>query len=296
MRSVTLKTRIIVILTVITIITIGIFVVIQLSHEMESVHRYLKYKAQSDSGTIKDVFNQIVNSDLDKDGKKDAFIKIFRSLKQEKYVQKGYILDLDGQIIAGTEPRLESTAGNYEDSIIIQKAYRAKRMDREPIIDKKNRLFSIYLPLGDEDVPLFVAKLYFSLGDVWGALSRVYVPAITVGFLLIIVNIILGMVLSRLIVRPIAIFNQAAKKIASGQLHLKVTIPTNDELEELADSFNFMTQELVRMKKIAENANPLTKLPGNLVIMEEVEGRIKRKEKFTVVYSDLDHFKAFNDK
>lgn len=50
------------------------------------------------------------------------------------------------------------------------------------------------------------------------------------------------------------------------------------------------------MKERAENASPLTKLPGNNVIHEEIEKRIADKKKFVVVYSDLDNFKAFNDK
>jgi len=52
----------------------------------------------------------------------------------------------------------------------------------------------------------------------------------------------------------------------------------------------------VKMQRRAENANPLTKLPGNIVIMEEVEKRIAAGTKFTVIYGDLDNFKAFNDK
>ena len=57
-----------------------------------------------------------------------------------------------------------------------------------------------------------------------------------------------------------------------------------------------MTQALVVMKARAENANPLTKLPGNNMIHEAIEKRIKEKKKFVAVYSDLDNFKAFNDK
>ncbi|MCM8819412.1 MAG: diguanylate cyclase [Candidatus Omnitrophica bacterium] len=112
----------------------------------------------------------------------------------------------------------------------------------------------------------------------------------------IIINIVLGVFLSRLIIGPIKVFNEAAKKIAAGSLGLKVKIFTGDELQELAETFNYMTDKLVEMKERAENANPLTKLPGNIVIMEEVEKRIKRGEKFIVIYCDLDNFKAFNDK
>jgi diguanylate cyclase (GGDEF)-like protein len=41
--------------------------------------------------------------------------------------------------------------------------------------------------------------------------------------------------------------------------------------------------------------NPLTGLPGNRVIRDEIDGRLERGESFDVVYADLNHFKAFND-
>lgn len=42
-------------------------------------------------------------------------------------------------------------------------------------------------------------------------------------------------------------------------------------------------------------ANPLTKLPGNVTIQREIERRITERASFAVCYCDLDRFKAFND-
>ncbi|MCX5706666.1 MAG: GGDEF domain-containing protein, partial [Candidatus Omnitrophica bacterium] len=53
---------------------------------------------------------------------------------------------------------------------------------------------------------------------------------------------------------------------------------------------------LIKMKERAENANPLTKLPGNIMIHEDIDRRIASNKKFVVIYCDLDNFKAFNDK
>ena len=39
----------------------------------------------------------------------------------------------------------------------------------------------------------------------------------------------------------------------------------------------------------------MTKLPGNNMIREEVERRIKNDEKFVAIHVDLDNFKAYND-
>ena len=65
----------------------------------------------------------------------------------------------------------------------------------------------------------------------------------------------------------------------------------------------FEPQELVaRVKMVLRrtardlDANPLTRLPGNVSIINEIQGRIDRKEIFSVCYVDLDKFKAFNDK
>jgi GGDEF domain-containing protein len=43
-------------------------------------------------------------------------------------------------------------------------------------------------------------------------------------------------------------------------------------------------------------ANPLTKLPGNVSILNELTKRLNNKSLFAVCYIDLDKFKAYNDK
>lgn len=43
-------------------------------------------------------------------------------------------------------------------------------------------------------------------------------------------------------------------------------------------------------------ANPLTRLPGNVSILKELSKRIESKSLFAVCYMDLDKFKSYNDK
>ncbi|MCX7921062.1 MAG: response regulator [Clostridia bacterium] len=51
------------------------------------------------------------------------------------------------------------------------------------------------------------------------------------------------------------------------------------------------------LKRIDRNrwANPLTGLQGNIEIQAELNQRIAKKELFSVLYADLDNFKAYND-
>jgi diguanylate cyclase (GGDEF)-like protein len=44
------------------------------------------------------------------------------------------------------------------------------------------------------------------------------------------------------------------------------------------------------------DANPLTRLPGNMSIHNEIERRITVNKPFSVLYFDLNNFKAFNDR
>jgi len=43
-------------------------------------------------------------------------------------------------------------------------------------------------------------------------------------------------------------------------------------------------------------ANPLTRLPGNVSILNELSTRIEKNKPYAVCYADLDKFKAYNDK
>ena len=52
----------------------------------------------------------------------------------------------------------------------------------------------------------------------------------------------------------------------------------------------------LRRSQIDLDAAPLTRLPGNVSIFNEIDRRIKSGEKFAVGYVDLDKFKMFNDK
>lgn len=55
-------------------------------------------------------------------------------------------------------------------------------------------------------------------------------------------------------------------------------------------------KELKRLYNTALDANPMTGLPGNNSIANRIKRALEDKEDVTVLYCDLDNFKAFNDK
>jgi diguanylate cyclase (GGDEF)-like protein len=52
---------------------------------------------------------------------------------------------------------------------------------------------------------------------------------------------------------------------------------------------------LLRRTRLGLEANPLTRLPGNVTIEHEILNRIQTKTSFAVLYLDLNDFKAYND-
>ncbi|MBA4371980.1 MAG: diguanylate cyclase response regulator [Thermodesulfovibrio sp.] len=52
---------------------------------------------------------------------------------------------------------------------------------------------------------------------------------------------------------------------------------------------------LSRAERVVD-INPLTRLPGNIAIMKQVQTRLNNLDTFALAYADLDFFKPFNDK
>lgn len=57
----------------------------------------------------------------------------------------------------------------------------------------------------------------------------------------------------------------------------------------------YTIKNILRLLSVNRTVSPLTRLPGNLQIQTELKKRLLRKEKFAVLYVDLDNFKAYND-
>ncbi|MBR7798679.1 GGDEF domain-containing protein [Undibacterium fentianense] len=69
----------------------------------------------------------------------------------------------------------------------------------------------------------------------------------------------------------------------------------NGEYRGLATGPDLM-REITKMQiEAARYANPLTQLPGNVVINQRADQLLQTQAPFYVCYADLDHFKPFND-
>ncbi|MBN2831445.1 MAG: diguanylate cyclase [Candidatus Omnitrophica bacterium] len=225
---------------------------------------------------------------------------VMQELKDSSIIRETILFGPEGIIIASTDDKFTGTNVSYKD-LGSWDAFTAEKDSKKWINARVNRLnntIDIYVAVNSGPVGKlgYLAKTSFPFASVKEAIHEVYKPVAMVIIIVIMANILFGYVLSKTVLGPIKVLNSVTKIIAEGDLNVRTRIETRDELEELGKTFNYMTEQLIKMKERAENANPLTKLPGNIVIHEEITKRINDKKKFTVIYCDLDNFKAFNDK
>jgi diguanylate cyclase (GGDEF)-like protein len=297
----TLQNRITTLMIVSSIIFISVFTFIQLNNQLNNINRYNSYQANLSSIIVKNNIENILRQANIANLDAVSYIQSsLDKLKEAGIIKEASVFNKDGKIIASTEIRLINSNVSYKDLNKLQDLEYISEDNKWfiPLIDNLRHRLHIYLafkPTPQQPIG-YAAKVTFSLGNIQEALFLVYKPVIITTIIIILLNILFGYLLSKTVIGPIHLLNEVTKIIAGGNLSIRASIRTNDELQELGETFNYMTEELIKMKERAENANPLTKLPGNIVIREEIEKRISQNFKFVVIYCDLDNFKAFNDK
>jgi diguanylate cyclase (GGDEF)-like protein len=176
------------------------------------------------------------------------------------------------------------TRSGFEDKIFTHK------------IRRKDKIIELYVPVNFGVDKIIVLRPLMYMKDIDKQMGYLYKQCVSIGIILLLIHIGINIFFSRLILRPLAKLNEATYKISRGDLENRVEIIRDDEIGQLAISFNEMTVALSRMQDEAKGANPLTGLPGNRSIASQIDMRLKNNDKFAVLYCDLDNFKAYNDK
>jgi len=295
----TLQNRITTLMIVSSVLFVSVFTFIQVNNQLASLLRYDSYRANLSTMIAKNNLESVIRQAGEEDLSR-YLQNALKSLVDTGLVKAITVFDPEGKIIASSENLTSGESASYKDLDKIENLKNASLINKWFVsgLDRVRQRLYLYIALSKESGgPLaYVAKLSLAQANVQDALSQVYLPVVAAIVIVILANIVFGYVLSKTVIGPIKILNTTTKIIAGGDLSVRTDINTNDELEELGSTFNYMTEELIKMKERAENANPLTKLPGNIVIHEEVTKRIQENRKFMVIYCDLDNFKAFNDK
>lgn len=109
----------------------------------------------------------------------------------------------------------------------------------------------------------FSIVYYFSYNRLKRELSNILKISAFILFIILILSAFISLLLSHLITSHLSTLENAAKEIARGNFTKIIKIRTNDEFQELADAFNFMSE------KIRMNIRDLKNLIGELKEMDK---------------------------
>ncbi|MFZ3100749.1 MAG: bifunctional diguanylate cyclase/phosphodiesterase, partial [Desulfitobacteriaceae bacterium] len=94
---------------------------------------------------------------------------------------------------------------------------------------------------------------------------------------------------------PIEVVSSIAMQRPDAQLYDGIVVANQRKPIGMVSVANLMKAMADRQIQIAKGANPLTGLPGNIRIDQEIKQRLERRITFGIIYVDLNKFKHFND-
>lgn len=181
----------------------------------------------------------------------------------------------DSKIVNKTPLSVESMNKNYDSSLeghIFSSKNDWKIIDKLPmslenINSDKERSAILKSSLVDKEVFHFSYPILFS-GVKWGWVSvglslkkynqqmrTIYLNSLYLLIAIFFASMLFSFVLVRWLLRPILSLNRAAKQVADGDLSVKVSIDSKDEVQQLADSFNHMVLTIKESNEKLKNSN-----------------------------------------
>jgi len=160
----------------------------------------------------------------------------------------------------------------------------------------------------------FILVLEHNTDEIFSSVYNLRNLIVIVTIVMVVTGIFLGFVISRNISKPIITLRNATYQIRNDNLDMYVDVQTNDELGDLASSFNMMTQELKKSKKQIQQysetlekilkqkdefinqlghdlKNPLGPLIQLLPILEKDEKDEKKKEIISVLRRNVGYMR-----
>lgn len=95
---------------------------------------------------------------------------------------------------------------------------------------------------------------------------------------------------------PLEVVSSLAMQRSGAQLYDGIIVTNQRKPVGMVSVANLIKTMAEKQIQIARGANPLTGLPGNLLIDQEIRQQLERKSTFGLIYVDLNKFKYYNDK
>lgn len=176
------------------------------------------------------------------------------------------LIDIEGKVLFDSEADAE-TMDNHREREEVQKAFNGEiGVSQRYSNTRKIDMFYVALPMGDKNNEAQVIRLAVPLSEIEKYNLQLIYNILIAVFIGMIFSMVIGYRLLSSILLPIKDLKQIASRVAQGQYNEKVLITNNDELGDLARTFNYMTEELTKnMKEINAQNSKMSAILTSLV-------------------------------
>lgn len=174
-------------------------------------------------------------------------------------------------------------------------------------------VLAVSTPLVEDGNIAGYLRFVSSLEEIKAAVNSLVIKALVLGSFILILSLLLAVLLSRSIIRPIRHLIYVSRKIAGGDFNTIAVKKYNDEIGELSDTINFMSEEIKKSNSLKndfissishEIRTPLTAIRGwaeiindNPIDCEETRQGIhiilKESKRLTKLVEELLDFSKF---
>lgn len=257
-----------------------------------------RLQLQKESLLIKEyAIDYIKNTDIySKDERKRA-LKALSSYSSTDI----WLVDSYGYVYSVSDDKYNNQIGRQVmtkglEELRIGKVYE-KQGTYEDIISNQSHIYAI--PVFDSNNAFCGAMVMITpLSEIKDPLKEVYTYIwVTAIFAILISSLIIYYFSERIIIKPLAEINSVAKKISKGDVEKRVHVNSNDEIGELAESFNYMANNLEKVEKARrefisnvshEIRSPITSIKGFISgILDGVIPKDKENYYLAIAYEEI---------
>lgn len=262
-----------------------------------SVHQYYYGSVEQTLKSRVNISAEFYNQYLSYHSLRDKGRYIFENTSAEEKAAVE-VIDLHGKVIA-------NSSGIISDNKIIapdiEKAIEGKTgiwVGKNNITGEKIMAVSNPLRYNNKDIS-GVLRYSTSLQAVDEQIMRLIVIAVLLGLLVIVLALVFSLLLARSIINPIHELTGTAKKMAEGDFSVKAVKRNDDEIGNLAETFNYMADEIAQSEKVKndfissishELRTPLTSIKGwsETILAGNMEDKEETRQGLKIITRETD--------
>jgi len=214
------------------------------------------------------------------------------------------VLNNQGRVLGTNDFLNQDAIGKKITEPIVQRAIKFRTSLDSTLLNQSTgeRIFVRVEPILDrEQNVLGVIYLETSLENVYGQLQDINEIFLKGSVIALVVSVILGILVARAITKPIVEMRRQAQTMARGDFTQKVQVYGNDEIRQLAVTFNHLNdrlkhsmasveQEQRKLSSVLENMSEsviATDKHGEITLTNEAAGRLFNKSPLSLISKDL---------